>query len=63
MEATEGITLGAIESRPEGFVIVPSVGSPLADLDVPPYASLEGALAGVGAHLPGTCTLSHLQGT
>jgi hypothetical protein len=61
VEATEGIVLGAIESRPEGFVVIPSVGSQLADLDVPPYASLEAALAGVGAHLQGTCTLSQEQ--
>jgi hypothetical protein len=61
IEATEGIVLGAIESRPGGFVIIPSVGSQLADLDVPPYASLDTALAGVGAHLQGTCTLSQEQ--
>jgi hypothetical protein len=63
IEATEGIALGAIEQLPEGFVVVPSVGSQLADLDVPPYASLDAALAGVGAHLQGSCTLNHLQGT
>jgi hypothetical protein len=61
IEATEGITLGTIEQRPEGFVVIPSVGSQLADLDVPPYASLEAALAGIGAHLQGTCTLSQDQ--
>jgi hypothetical protein len=61
VEATEGITLGAIEQRPEGFVVVPSVGAQLADLDVPPYAFLEAALAGIGAHLQGTCTLSEGQ--
>ena len=57
IEATEGTALGAIEQRPEGFIIVPSVGSQLSDLDAPPYISLETALAGVGAHLQGTCTL------
>jgi hypothetical protein len=56
IEATEGIVLGATEQRPQGFVVVPSVGSQLADFDVPPYASLEAALVGVGAHLQGTCT-------
>lgn len=57
IEAVDGIALGAIEQRPEGFVVVPCVGSQLADLDTPPYATLEAALAGVGAHLQGTCTL------
>ena len=55
--ATDGIVLGAIEQRTEGFVVVPSTPSPLADLDVPPYASLEAALSGVAAHLQGTCSL------
>ena len=61
VEAREGIVLGAIEQRPEGFVVVPSVESQLADLDVPPYASLDMALAGIGAHLQGACTLSEDQ--
>jgi hypothetical protein len=46
IEATEGITLGAIEQRPEGVVVVPSAGSQLTDFDVPPCASLKAALAG-----------------
>jgi hypothetical protein len=58
LEATDGIVLGAIEQRTEGFVVVPSTPSPLADLDVPPYASLEAALSGVAAHLQGTCSLN-----
>jgi hypothetical protein len=47
--ATHGAVLGALEQRPEGFVIVPSMGSPLADLNTPPFASLEAARAGIAA--------------
>jgi hypothetical protein len=57
LETTGGIALEAIEKRTEGFVVVPSIPSPLADLDVPLFASLATALSGVAAHLQGTCSL------
>ena len=55
--STEGAVLGALEKRPEGFVIVPSMATPLADLDTPPFASLEAARAGIAAHCQGTCEI------
>ena len=58
VEATDGVALGAIEQRPEGFVVLASVGSQLGDFDVPPYTSLETVLAGIGAHSGGECRLS-----
>jgi hypothetical protein len=58
LETAGGIALGAIERRPDGFVIVPVASAQLGDLDPLPYVSLEAALKGVGAHLQGTCTLS-----
>ena len=61
LETTDGITLGAVERRPDGFVIVPVASAPLGDLDPLPYMSLQAALDGVGAHLQGTCTLSEAQ--
>ncbi len=57
LETTDGIALGAIEQRPDGFFIVPVASAQLGDLDPLPYISLEAALEGVGAHLQGTCTL------
>ncbi len=61
LETTGGIALGAIEKRPDGFVIVPVASSPLGDLDPLPYVSLEAALEGAGAHLQGSCTLSEAR--
>jgi hypothetical protein len=54
----DGEMLGALEQRPEGYVVVASVNTPLADFDVPPFLSLESAMAGIGAHLGGDCTLA-----
>ena len=53
-----GEMLGALEQRPEGYVVVASVNTPLADVDVPPFLSLESAMAGIGAHLGGDRTLA-----
>ena len=52
---TEGAVLGALEKRPEGFVVVPSISTPLSDLDTPPFASLEAARAGIAVHSQGKC--------
>lgn len=49
--------IGAIEKRPNGFLIVPSVTSPLGDRDPLPHASLEAAMAGIAAHLQGRCDM------
>ena len=57
IESVGGGMIGAIERRPEGFVIVPSAASPLGDLDPLPYASLEAAMAGIAAHCQGTCRI------
>ncbi len=61
LETTDGIALGAIERRLDGFVIVPVPSAQLGDLDPLPYMSLEAALDGIGAHLQGTCTLSEAR--
>lgn len=61
LESTDGIVLGAIERRPDGFFIVPVPSAQLGDLDPLPYVSLEAALEGVGAHLQGICTLSEAE--
>ena len=61
LETTDGSALGAIERRPDGFVIVPIASAALGDLDPLPYVSLEAALDGIGAHLQGTCTLSEAR--
>ena len=53
----DGAVLGAVEKRPEGYVIVPSIATPLADLDAPPFVSLEAAMAGIGAHCQGRCDM------
>ncbi|HEX2135529.1 MAG TPA: hypothetical protein VHG30_06410 [Microvirga sp.] len=58
VESSGGAVVGAIERRPEGFAIVPSAASPLGDLDPLPYASLEAAMAAIGAHCQGTCRLA-----
>ena len=57
VESTGGAMMGAIEKRAEGFVVIPSVTSPLGDLDPLPYASLEAAMAGIAAHTQGRCEL------
>ena len=57
IEGVGGGMLGAVEKRSDGFVIVPSVSSPLRDLDPLPYASLEAAMAGIAAHLQGACSI------
>ena len=61
LEEAGGATLGAIEKRSDGFVIVPSVASPLGDLDPLPYASMDAAMAGVAAHLQGTCRFGEAE--
>ena len=61
IETAAGLALGTIERRPDGFLIVPAVASPLGDLEPLPYVSLERALEGVGAHLQGTCSLTEAR--
>lgn len=55
--ATDGPMLGKIEKRENGFAVLPSAGSQLADLDVPVFMSLEAARDGIGAHLQGECRI------
>ncbi len=55
VESLDRIMLGAIEMRGEMFVLIPSLPGQLADLDPLPYASLKAAMAGIAAHLQGTC--------
>jgi hypothetical protein len=59
IESLDGIMLGGIEMRGEVFVVVASPPSQLADLDPLPYASLNAALAGIAAHLQGTCEIEN----
>ena len=58
IESTGGGQLGALEKQPEGFVVVPSVTSPLGDVDPLPYASLDAVRAGIAAHLQGRCDMA-----
>ena len=57
VESVGGGVVGAIEKQGETFTIVPSVTSPLGDLGPMPYVSLEAAMAGIGAHLQGSCQM------
>ncbi len=58
VEGAGGAALGAIEQAPGGFVVVPAIGSPLEDLDTPPYVSLETAMEGIAGHCGGSCVLA-----
>lgn len=55
--STDGIVLGAIEKRPDGHVVVPVPTSPLGDMEPIPYASLDAAMAAIGAHCQGRCDM------
>jgi hypothetical protein len=58
VESIDGIMLGGIEKQGESFVVIPSPPAQLADLDPLPYISLETAMAGIAAHLQGTCRMA-----
>jgi len=58
VEATDGVVIGTIEKGSDAFLIVPSPSSPLADLDPLPYASVDAAMDGIGAHCQGSCTMA-----